>query len=239
MPEGRTEVASGPDRAAPGALPVLHPQTLQVVRSSAARLLQVEDEFIRELYAEMTGLIPGLAGNGRALCERTGRSLLWAAATDASPDRVADALRQVGASNWMDGLPEARYTDVAHALVRAVRNLSWDAESTSIGSAWVSFFLWAEHSLAAGARRAAADQTAARQAAAERVAARREAAQREAARAQDIAREPDHSHPRPGRDVNLEVVADLLDDEDEDADAGPGYGQIMLSMTHPRKRPKR
>ena len=76
----------------------------------------------------------------------------------------------------------------------------------------------------------------AKQAAAQQAAARLEAARRAAAEAQAQAREHDEHGGGPvAADVDLEVVAGLLDEEDEDDDAG--YGQIMLSMTrNPRRQ---
>ncbi len=96
--------------------------------------------------------------------------------------------------------------------VRAVHNVSGDSWVTSMGSAWISYFLWTEPYLLVGAQQAAAEQAAAQRAAAELAAARQAAAQAQT------------------RDVDLEAVADLLDDED-DEDQNVGYGQIMVSMT--------
>lgn len=221
------------DPGARGALQPLDPRVLQVIRSSAARLSELEDAFVRQLYAELAALTPDMPANGQAFCQRMVESLLWAALTDQPLAAVAGTLRRVGTRNWLEGFSGAIYGDVAHALVRAVRNLSGEAQSTSTGSAWVSFFLWIEPLLIAGARQAAAERAAAQQADAEQAEARREAAQREAARA--LARDPRASHPRPAGDVDLEMVADLLDD-DEEEDDDSGYGQIMLSMTRNQRR---
>lgn len=219
----------------PHALPSLDPGILQVVRSSATRLSRLEDAFIQQLHADVTALIPEMAANGRAFAERMVRSLLWVAVTDEPPNVVADALYWVGARNWAEGFHEAQYVNVAHAVVRAVRDLSGSDQFASIGSAWVAYFLWAQPYLIAGGRQAAAQHAAAEQAAAEEAAARREAAWREAARAQALALYPHDSHGEAAGDVNLERVADLLDDEDED-DEDAGYGQIMVSMTRNRRR---
>ena len=71
------------------------------------------------------------------------RTLLWAARTDQPGHVVADVLRQAGAKNWSEGFPGDEYASVAHALVQTVRYLTPDDWSTSTGSAWVSFFVWA------------------------------------------------------------------------------------------------
>jgi hypothetical protein len=105
-----------------------------------------------------------------------------------------------------------------------------------MGSAWISYFRWAQPYLLAGAEQAAAEQAMAERAAAQQAAARLEAARQAAAEAQAQALEHDSHGGRPvAADVDLETVAGLLDEEDEDDDAG--YGQIMLSMTrNPRRQ---
>ena len=228
-------MASEPD-GTPYAVPSLDPGTLQVIRSSAVRLSRIEELFVQRLHSDLSALIPGMAANGGAVSERIVRALLWVALTNQPAKAIADALQWVGASNWQDGFPDAQYANVANALVRVVRNLSGSDQFASIGSAWVSYFQWVQPYLIAGARQAAVQQAAADQAAAEEAAARREAAEQEAARAQALALYPEGRHRDAAGDVNLEKVADLLDDEDEDDAGDPGYGQIMVSMTRNRRR---
>ena len=139
-------------------------------------------------------------------------------------------LRQVGAASQWEGFPAGRYLDVARALVRAVRNVSGNGWDNSMGSAWISYFQWAEPHLRAGAARAAAEDAAAQRAADEQAAARREAAQQAAAEA--LGHDP---HGTQAADVDLEAVAGLLGEEDDDEDDS-GYGQIMLSRTRPPRR---
>jgi len=216
--------------------PPLDPGVLSVVRASAAGLAEREDSFVQQLHAGVVAQMPELAAGGRALCERLVRALLWTATASQSPQVAGDTLRWVGARNRLEGFDEARYADVARALVLAVRNVSGDAWHNSMGSAWISYFRWAQPYLLAGAGQAAAEQVMAKQAAAQQAAARLEAARRAAAEAQAQAREHDEHGGGPvAADVDLEVVAGLLDEEDEDDDAG--YGQIMLSMTrNPRRQ---
>ena len=228
-------MAKDVSRGAPDA-PPLDPGVLSVIRASAAGLAEREDSFVQQLHYGITELMPELAAGGRALCERLVRSLLWTATASQPPQVAGDTLRWVGARNRLEGFDEARYADVARALVLAVRNVSGDAWDNSMGSAWISYFRWAQPYLLAGAEQAAAEEAMAEQVAAEQAAARLEAARHAAAQAQAQAQEHDSHGGQPvAADVDLEAVAGLLDEEDEDDDAG--YGQIMLSMTrNPRRQ---
>jgi hypothetical protein len=222
----------------PEALP-LDPGVLSVIRASAAGLAGREDFFVEQLHSAVVALMPELATGGQALCERLVHSLLWAATGSQSPQAASDTLRWAGAQNRLEGFDDAHYADVARALVLAVRNASGDAWDNSMGSAWISYFRWAQPYLLAGAEqaaaeRAAAEQVRAEQAAAQQAADRLEAARRAAAEAQAevqaLELEHDTHDGEPvAADVEGEAVAGLLDGEDEDDDAG--NGQIMLSMT--------
>jgi hypothetical protein len=196
---------------------------LQVIRSSVRRLNQLQDAFIRQMHHDITTVVPDLAGGGWPLCQRMVQLMLWLAVTDQPPHVAADTLRQVGASNRLDGFPEGHYVSVAHAVVRAVRDLSGDDWSTSIGSAWISYFQWIKPHLVIGAQQAAAHEAAAQEAADRQAAGRRAAAQQAASQAHAVA-----------GDVDLESVAPLLDDEDDDEDVG--YRQIMTGMTRNPRR---
>ena len=198
--------------------PPLDPGVLEVIRRSAGWLSQRPDAFVDGLAADVAALIPDLGLDVRAFCERMVHTVLWAALTDDPPHAVAGSLRWVGTMNYLDGFPDAQYVNVAHALVRAVHDLAGIHWSTSVGSAWISYFLWLRPYLEDGAVQAAA-QHAARQAAAERAAAWQAA--------RDL----------PPGEVDLESVAGLLDDEDED-DQDAAYGQIMVSMTRTPRRDK-
>jgi hypothetical protein len=219
--------------------PSLDPGVLSVIRASAAGLAEQEDSFVQQLHASIVALMPEMAESGRALCERLVRSLLWTATASQSPQAAGDTLRWVGARNRLESFDEAHYADVARALVLAVRNVSGDAWDNSMGSAWISYFRWAQPYLLAGAGQAAAEQAIAERAAAQQAAARLEAARNAAAEAQAQAQAQALEHQAHGgepvaADVDLEAVAGLLDEEDEDDDAG--YGQIMLSMTRNPRR---
>jgi len=218
--------------------PPLDPGVLSVIRASAAGLAEREDSFVQQLHSGIVTLLPELAADGPALCERLVRALLWTATASQSPQVAGDTLRWVGARNRLEGFDEARYADVARALVLAVRNVSGDAWDNSMGSAWISYFRWAQPYLLAGAQQAAAEQVRAEQAAAQLAATRLEAARRAAAEAQAQAQEHDSHGGEPvAADVDLEAVAGLLDEEDEDEDDDADYGQIMLSMTRNPQRP--
>jgi hypothetical protein len=199
--------------------PPLDPGLLRVIRASAYRLIELEDAFIRQLQYELATLIPdsaSLRAAGAAFCERLARTLLWAAVTDQPRDVVADTLRQLGAINRLDGFPETQYVSVVHALVRAVRDLCADDWSTSMSSAWISYFTWIKPYLMLGAQQAAAQHAAVR-----RTADHQAAAQQASNLGQTA--EPDlrGGDPQaPAGDVDLEAAEDLLEDEDDD-DVGP------------------
>jgi len=198
--------------------PPLDPGVLEAIRWSAGWLSQRQDAFTGGLRADIAALIPDLAVDGRAFCERMVHAVLWSVLTDSPPDVVAGSLRWVGTMNYLEGFPEARYVDVAHALVRVVHDLAGSGWSTSMGSAWISYFLWLRPYLVDGARDAAAQQ----------------AAQDAARRAAQQAAGPATAGAAPPGEVDLESVGGLLDDED-DEDQDGGYGQIMVSMTRPRR----
>ena len=207
-----SDTAQGaPIARAPDPGPPLDPALLQVIRSSASRLTQLQDAFIRQLRADIITMIPDLAADGWAFSDRMVRAVLWAATTDQSPQVITDGLRWLGAANRREGFPETQYVSVAHALVRAVHVLSESDWSTSLGSAWISYFLWIKPYLMLGAQQAAQEEA-----------------------EQAAVQGPPGGHlPMPDGDVDLESVGSLLDDEDED---DVGYGQIMVSMTRNSRR---
>jgi hypothetical protein len=203
----------------------LDPATADMVRWSAGLLFQGEDAFVGVLQANLAVLIGDVGVDMRPFCQRMVRAALWAALTDDPPHAVADSLRWVGATNYWEGFPEGQYVNVAHALVQAVHELSGPGWSTSMGSAWISYFLWLRPHLLAGARDAAAQHAALQ---AEQQAAQQAAwqeAQLEVQRAAQQGRQAE---------VNVESVAARLDDEDED-DEDTGLGQIMVDMTRSRR----
>jgi hypothetical protein len=227
-------MASGPNGESRPA-PSLDPGVARVLRSSAIALSRYEDTLIKQLYSDVTPLIADMAGGGQPFCERMIRALLWVAGTDQPPNAVTDGLLWVGGANWMDGFREQDYSAIAKAVIRIVRELSGSDQVTSIGSAWVSFVLWVQPYLVTGSRQAAEHYAASERAAAEEAAARHQAAEDEASRAQALALYQAGSHRDAAGDVNLETVAELLEDEDED-DGDTGYGQIMVSMTRNQRR---
>jgi hypothetical protein len=206
----------------------LGPGVLPAIRQSADQLAYQQEAFTRQLRSDVAGLIPDGAVPAtfdlRGFCARMVQTMLWTALTDQPLPVVVETLHQVGARNWLDGLPDQEYGSFAHALVQAVHYLTHIEWSTSTGSAWISFFMWMKPHLLAGAAQAAAQDAATREAAAREAAAQRAAAEREAARVAALSRR--HSHVV--GDVNIERVASLLDEDDEE---DGGYGQIMVSMT--------
>jgi hypothetical protein len=131
------------------------PAAAGVLRESATRLGQFGDAFVRQLHADLGPLTVDLAGGGWAFCDRMVRTLLWIPVTDQPPQAIVSTLQWVGRQNWMDGFPDERYTDVAHAVVQTIRTLMSDQWSTPMGSAWVGCFLWIRPHMIAGARQAA------------------------------------------------------------------------------------
>ncbi|MBV9382564.1 MAG: hypothetical protein JOY82_03890 [Streptosporangiaceae bacterium] len=234
-------VAPAAPAGAPAGAPALDPGLLQVIRSSAGRLIQFEDAFAQHLQFDMLPLIPDLAAEGRTFCERMVHSVLWVAVTDQPPQVIIDTLRWVGARNWIEGFPDAGYPSLATALVRAVRELSGNDWSTSMGSAWISYFLWMRPHLLLGAQQAATQQTAPQAGARPAGGSGGRQSTVPSKGAQDPSAQARGGQPQDAAgDVELEAVANLLgaeDDEDEDG----GYGQIMVSMTRNsrRDRPRR
>lgn len=208
-----------------------------VIRQSAARLSRNEDAFIQELHYDIARLISDPAGAPApdmwVFCERMVRSFLWVALTDQPLGVVADTLRKVGAQNWVEGFPDTLYGDVAHAMVQTVHYLCSHDWSASMGSAWITYFMWIKPHLLAGAQQAAAQHAAVQQAAEREAAAQRAAAELEAARVKALSRDSRGGHTQVVGDVNLESVASLLDEEDNE---NVGYGQIMVSMTRNPRR---
>jgi hypothetical protein len=209
-----------------------------VIRQSAARLSRNEDAFIQELHYEITRLISDPAAapvfDLWVFCERMVRSFLWVALTDQPLGVVVDTLRKVGAQNWVEGFADTLYGDVAHATVQTVHYLCAHDWSASMGSAWITYFMWIKPHLLAGAQQAAAQHAVVQQAAEREAAAQRAAAELEAARVKALSRDSRGGHTQVVGDVNLESVASLLDEEDNE---NVGYGQIMVSMTrNPRRR---
>jgi len=195
------------------------PGVLRVIRPTAARLTRQEDVFAEQLHYEVSSLIPDLPGDlsedDWSFCQRTVQALLWAALTDEPAHVVAGALRRLGAVNELAGFPETQYLGLAHALLRAVRELADDEWSTTLGSAWISYFQWIQGHLVTGAQ--------------------------QAPRPTPRPAPPPRPGPPPGGvtqpeddETELESVAGLLDDED---DEDTGFGQIMVSMTRPRRDP--
>lgn len=134
------------------------PAELEVVRSSTGRLAEFQDAFTRLLYADLVTMVPNPGADGWSFCDRMVRAVLWAATGDREPEVLADGLRWLGATNWREGFPEDQYVSVAHALVRAVQELSGSDWSASLGSAWISYFLWMEPHIMLGAREAAQEE---------------------------------------------------------------------------------
>jgi hypothetical protein len=207
------------------------------IRQSAAAVARDQGSFIRQLHNDIADLIPESAlppgFDMQGFCARMAQALLWLALSDQPPDVAADALCQLGRQNWYEGFPDSQYASVAHALIQTMHYLTANEWSASTGSAWISFFMWMQPHLLAGAQQAAAAEAAARQAAAREAAAQRAEAEQEAARIAALARDPRGGQAHVVYNANLERVAALLEDDEDDQDVG--LGQIMLGMTRPSR----
>ena len=204
---------SDPTEGTPIAPP--DPAVVRVIRPSAARLTQLEDVFTEQLQYEIGSLIPDLAEDDWAFCQRTVQALLWAALTDEPAHVVAGAMRRLGAVNQVAGFPDSQYLGLAHALLRAVRELTDDDWSTTLGSAWISYFQWIQRQLMIGAQQAPRPAT------------------RPAPPAHAAGTAPGGLPQQADGEPGLEPAGSLLDGED---DEDTGYGQIMASMTRPARR---
>lgn len=223
------------------------PEALRIIRSSAIRLARLEAEFARRLHQDIVALSPNVAGSmteaGRPFCARMARALIWVALSDQPPSVMADVLRQVGSDNYYEGFRGAEYVSVAHALLRAIRDLTESEWVTSMGSAWISCFMWMQPHLLAGAQQAAAGPAPSAPAEEPPQPAPQPAPQPTAEVEPEAARtsQPSQngtepaSHDLPNRadasghagDDRRELVAEEPDDDDDEV----GYGQIMVSMT--------
>lgn len=215
------------DMQSDGGPPPLDPALLQVIRPSANRMAAAEGSFVQMLHEDISTLLRQLPDNGWGFCERMVRTVLWVVLADQPPEAAIEGLYWLGSTNQAEGFPTSEYVSVGHALVRVVRDMSAEKWTTTMGSAWIRFFMWMQPYLQAAAQQVAAQQEAAR---------RQAAAQQEAARRQAF----DQVARRGSSDVDVSIVGDMLDDEDDDDRRGPapGYGQIMLGMTSNRRRPR-
>ncbi|HUC56765.1 MAG TPA: hypothetical protein VMA95_05145 [Streptosporangiaceae bacterium] len=196
----------------------LDTEALRIVRYSAGQLTHLADEFVAWLHGEIVALSPEVASSvadeGWPFCQRMAQAMLWVALTDQPTGVVTGVLRRVGEDNWNDGFPEGEYVSVAHALVRALRDLSGAEWFTAMASAWISCFQWMQPHLLAGARQAAASGPMPGPVPGPAFVPSENEQQVSAAEAA----EPD-----------LESAPDLMDDDDEEDDVG--YGSLMMSMT--------
>ena len=232
----------GPDALAPWSWrEVFEPGAQAAIRASAAVLARDQDAFTRQLHSDVTSLIPESAlprgFDMRGFCERMAQALLWLALSGQSPPAAIAALRELGSRNWSDGFPDSQYGSVAHAVIQTVHYLSASSWTTSTGSSWISFFMWVQSHLLAGARAAAAArEAAAREAPARETAAQRAAAEREAARAAARSRDRRSGQANVLHDAAPERARPFLDDDDDDDENDTALGQIMLGMTKPPRR---
>ena len=166
---------------------------------------------ILELFPAQTAR---LVSNGRPLCRRLAKALLFPAPPGQGPGSAEAMLIQVGIDNAEDGFPGDQYTAVIQAMLRAVR-VSYRGEWTSVvSSGWVDYLLWVRAHLVAGAA----------------VAHRRSGAS-----APTIPPAPQAG------DGGLDRPGSANGDERAQgpADEAPIYGELMVAMTRTTRRDRR
>jgi hypothetical protein len=185
-----------------------------VICESVTRLGRLRDSFVAQLHADIAPLLPDVTEDGWPLCNRIVDALLWIPGADQPAQAIASSLQWVGAQNRMEGFNEDRYLDMGRALVGTIRTLVGTRWFTTLGSAWIRYFMSVRPYLVAGAQQAAQDP-----------------AVQEADRARFLARQSlIRQQQIASGDVDLESVAKVLEDEDDDEEDA-GYSQIMATMT--------
>ena len=109
-------------------------------------------------------------------------------------------------------------------MVQTVHYLCAHDWSASMGSAWITYFMWIKPHLLAGAQQAAAQHAAVQQAAEREAAAQRAAAELEAARVKALSATGAGGHTQVVGDVNLESVASLLERGGSERRSRPDHG---------------
>src|SRR3954451_10886947 len=91
-----------------GQLPQVAPSVLQALASCVADLGPQQVELSATLHQRLLELLPQVAtlpGAGRPLCDRTLQAVLYPTEPGRTPLNVAAVVQQVGAQNYLDGLP--------------------------------------------------------------------------------------------------------------------------------------
>jgi hypothetical protein len=132
----------------------------RAVQFCCQRLLAMEPEFARVFHRELSALTPSMLLApvcSPALSADVAHCLLWAALTQDPADVVETAVREFAAGHRGRGFPDDAYPNIGHALLRSVRVTLPVGWSSALSSGLVSYALWLQPQLQAGARSAAAN----------------------------------------------------------------------------------
>lgn len=224
-----------------GQLPQVAPSVMKALASCTADLGPQQSELAQALYQRLLELLPqvrSLPGAGRPLCDRILDAVLYPTEPGRTPSNVASVVQQVGAQNYLDGLPDEHYSSVTHAMLHAAREIYRGEWSSALSSAWVEYLLWLREHLLAGAevQRARQEAVAAAQPA---MPALMQAAPRAPAQYQPppVYYEPAQASYGTFGDLEREpslppqaMIDDALDHIEEDDDEET-YNTLMTSMT--------
>jgi hypothetical protein len=140
-------------------------ETARLVLSSCRSLADREAELTERFCLHLDRVTgAGPVGNGSHGAVRGGRvpgvgltpaellrSILSAVTSTADPAVIERRWQELGARAAQAGATGDGFAPVGQALVRAVRDLSGDAWSSSISSGWTAFHVWMAEHLSAGA----------------------------------------------------------------------------------------
>lgn len=152
------------DLAAPiPSTPRPEPDSARLVQLCCQRLLAVEPEFADAFHHALRELTPDVSGSSTgpdsSLSGALAHCVLWAALTHDRMEVVEGKVRDFAADHHTHGFPDDAYPNVGHALLRSVRNTLPAGWSSELSSSWVSYVLWLQPHLEAGARSAPAGAT--------------------------------------------------------------------------------
>jgi hemoglobin-like flavoprotein len=136
----------------------LDPRSVRLVQDSV-RLLRGQEQRLAvifyghlfELVPEARRLFPADMGEQH---QRLLAALLAAVESLDDPGRMERELLSLGEEHYHRGVEDHQFQYVAHALIRAVRELLPGDWSSSVSSAWVGLYTWMTTFMVAGSRRA-------------------------------------------------------------------------------------
>ena len=144
--EPRRLVELQQEAARAGRTTVFDPTTVEIVRSSCARLPKERVELTKEFYRQLFEIAPETRAMFPADMAQQNERLLSAILAGVRamdrPELVETHLRRWGVVHRrMHGVTDEMYVYVGHSLIRALHKLFGHFE-TSIASAWISVYEW-------------------------------------------------------------------------------------------------